>query len=95
MGALLKKILDIVLNGSIKKTLIGAGLTVSSGAISFTIINYYINKLISSLNNISIVGDLALALFNLGGFDDFISIIIGAYIVKFTLKKSQVFLSKV
>lgn len=95
MGALLKKLFDIVLTGSIKKMLVGAGLTLSSGALSFAVINFYINKLLGYLSGIGgSFGSSLIALFGIAGLDTALSIIIGAYVVKFTIKKAQVFLSK-
>lgn len=97
MGALLKKILDIVLHGALKRLLIGAGLGLASTAILLTVINYYVDKLIQHLNSFGAVGQFgqgALALLGIAGVDIAISIVIGAYIVRFTIKKTQVFLMK-
>lgn len=97
MGALLKKVLDLVLTGSLKKILLGAGLGVASSAISFMVLNYYIGKLINHLSNFGVAGQFGhgvIALFGIAGLDVALSIIIGAYVVKFTIKKTRVFLTK-
>lgn len=97
MGSLFKKLLDLVLAGGLKKMLLGAGLSLASFAIVFTVINYYIGKVMQALNHFGTIGQLGnigLALLGIAGVDTSLSIVIGAYIVKFTIKKSQVFLSK-
>lgn len=97
MGALLKKILDIVLAGSFKRVLLGAGLSLGSSAILLKIFNYYIAKLTSHLSNYGAVGDFALGALSLMGIakvDVALNLIIGAFIIKFTFKKTQLFLTK-
>lgn len=91
----IKKLFDLVLTGSLKKVLLGAGLSLSSGAISFVVINYYINKLLNYISGMS--GEFSnymISLFGLSGLDIALNVIISAYVVKFTLKSPQVFLSK-
>lgn len=97
MGALLKKILDIVLHGSFKRVMLGAGLGLANTAIVLTIINYYVGKLTSHLNSFGVAGEFAngaLSLLGIAGVDVALSLVIGAYIVKFTIKKTQLFLTK-
>lgn len=97
MGALLKKILDIVLKESVKKVLIGAGLGLGSTIIFLTLVNYYVRLLIEHLNSFGVVGQfgqIGLALLGIAGVDTALSLVIGAYIIKFTVKKTQVFLTK-
>lgn len=97
MGKLLSGIIGFAFAGGIKKLLLGAGLGLISIAIVYTVINYYIAKIISQLNELGAlgkVGSIGLSLLGIAGVDTAISIVIGAYIVKFTIKKSQVFLGK-
>ncbi|OPH38123.1 DUF2523 family protein [Moraxella equi] len=97
MGALLKKLLDLVLQGSLKNVLLGAGLGVASSAISFAVINYYIGKLVNYLSNFGTAGQFGnavIALFGIAGLDVAFSIIIGAYVVKFTIKSTRLFITK-
>lgn len=95
--ASLKKLFDYAITGSIKKMLLGAGLGVASTAISLSIINYYISKVIDSVQAVSSfagLGTALVSLLGLAGVDVAISIIIGAYVVKYTVKQAQVFLVK-
>lgn len=98
MFALLKKLFDIVLHGSLKKVFLGAGIGLVSSLISFTVINYYIGKLVNHLSNFGQFGQFGnalIALFGIAGLDVAFSIIIGAYVVKFTIKKANLSLKKV
>lgn len=95
MFRLFQKLFDVVLAGSLKKILLGAGIGVASGVIFFKILNYYIDKLVNSLSYFGTAGEfgiIAINLFGLAGLDIAMSIIIGAYVVKFTIKKTQIFL---
>lgn len=97
MFRLFQKLIDVVLAGAIKKLLLGAGIGVVSGIIFFNILNYYIDKLIASLSAFDSVGEfgrIAINLFGIAGLDIAMSIIIGAYVVKFTIKKTQIFLKQ-
>lgn len=97
MGALLKKILDIVLQSSLKRVLVGAGLGLGSTFIFLTVINYYVRLLIGHLSSFGTVGQfgqIGLSLLGIAGVDTALSLVIGAYIIKFTIKKTQVFLIK-
>lgn len=97
MGKLLQKLLDVVLTGGLKKLLLGAGLSLVSITIVYTVLNYYLDKVLNQLQTLGAVGQIGqigIALMGIAGVDTALSIVIGAYIVKFTIKKSQVFLSK-
>lgn len=74
-----------------KRVLLGAGLGLVSGAATLIVINYYINKIVSSAGAI---GDMA-AILHIGGMDTAISIIVGAIVVRATLGATKLSLSKI
>lgn len=90
MWALLAKAVQGTFGGFGKRVLVGMGLGLASGAIVLTVINYYINKIVSSASRL---GDMA-AILHLAGMDVAISIVIGAVIVRATIGATKLSLSK-
>lgn len=87
-----KKILDYAIDGGVKKTLVGLGVSVASIVLINTVINYYINKMMfyfNSLGSVGSLGNIGLSLLGIVGLDDALSIIISAFILKFAIKKAQ------
>lgn len=90
MWAALAKVIQGTFGGLGKRVLVGMGLGLASGAIVFTVINYYVNKIVSSAGAL---GDMA-AILHLAGMDAAISIVIGAVIVRATIGATKVSLSR-
>lgn len=82
MKAILFGLTSWLLSNFAKKVLIGAGVTIVSGAVINIILTTYINKAISATNQID---SSYLGLLSISGLDHAISIIIGALIARATL----------
>lgn len=82
MKAILFSLTSWLLSNFAKKVLIGAGVTIVSGAVINIILTTYINKAISATNQID---STYLGLLSISGLDHAISIIIGALIARATL----------
>lgn len=89
LGAL-AKLFQYLFGGMGKRVLVGMGLGIASGAISLVVINYYINKIVSSAGAL---GDMA-AILHIGGMDTAISIVIGAVVVRASLGATKLSLTK-
>lgn len=90
MWGALTKVLQGLFGGMGKRVLVGMGLGFASGAISLAVINYYINKIVSSAGAL---GDMA-AILHLGGMSTALSIIIGAVVVRASLGATKLSLTK-
>lgn len=90
MGNLLKSILDSFAEGFLSKLIKGAGISLISGTLILTIINFLIDKFLSDF---FVVGDLA-ALVGVSGLDQCISIIMSAFIARAMISTSNVSLGK-
>lgn len=82
MKAILFGLTSWLLSNFAKKVLVGAGVTIVSGAVINIILTTYINKAISASNQID---PTYLGLLSISGLDHAISIIIGALIARATL----------
>lgn len=82
MKAILFGLTSWLLSNFAKKVLLGAGVTIVSGAVINIILTTYINKAISASNQID---STYLGLLSISGLDHAISIIIGALIARATL----------
>ena len=82
MKAILFSLTSWLLSNFAKKVLIGAGVTLASGAVFNAILSAYINKAIAASSRID---STYLGLLSLSGLDHAISIIIGALIARATL----------
>ena len=82
MKAILFALTSWLLSNFAKKVLLGAGVTIVSGAVINIILTTYINKAISASNQID---STYLGLLSISGLDHAISIIIGALIARATL----------
>ena len=82
MKAILFGLTSWLLSNFAKKVLVGAGVTIVSGAVINIILTTYINKAISATNQID---STYLGLLSISGLDHAISIIIGALIARATL----------
>lgn len=82
MKAILFGLTSWLLSNLAKKLLVGAGVTIVSGAVINIILTTYINKAISASNQID---PTYLGLLSISGLDHAISIIIGALIARATL----------
>ena len=82
MKSILFGLTSWLLSNFAKKVLIGAGVTIVSGAVINIILTTYINKAISASNQID---STYLGLLSISGLDHAISIIIGALIARATL----------
>lgn len=82
MKAILFGLTSWLLSNFAKKVLLGAGVTIVSGAVINIVLTTYINKAISASNQID---PTYLGLLSISGLDHAISIIIGALIARATL----------
>lgn len=82
MKAILFGLTSWLLSNFAKKVLLGAGVTIVSGAVINIILTTYINKAISASTQID---PTYLGLLSISGLDHAISIIIGALIARATL----------
>ena len=82
MKAILFSLTSWLLSNFAKKVLIGAGVTIVSGAVINIVLTTYINKAIAASSQID---STYLGLLSLSGLDHAISIIIGALIARATL----------
>ena len=82
MKAILFGLTSWLLSNFAKKVLVGAGVTIVSGAVINIILTTYINKAISASNQID---STYLGWLSISGLDHAISIIIGALIARATL----------
>lgn len=82
MKAILFGLTSWLLSNFAKKVLVGAGLTIVSGAVINIVLTTYINKAIAASSQIN---STYLGLLSISGLDHAISIIIGALIARATL----------
>ena len=82
MKAILFSLTSWLLSNFAKKVLVGAGVTIVSGAVINIVLTTYINKAIAVSSQID---STYLGLLSLSGLDHAISIIIGALIARATL----------
>ena len=82
MKAILFGLTSWLLSNFAKKVLVGAGVTIVSGAVINIVLTTYINKAISASSQID---STYLGLLSISGLDHAISIIIGALIARATL----------
>jgi hypothetical protein len=82
MKAILFSLTSWLLSNFAKKVLVGAGVTIVSGAVINIVLTTYINKAIAASSRID---STYLGLLSLSGLDHAISIIIGALIARATL----------
>ena len=82
MKAILFGLTSGLLSNFAKKVLIGAGVTIVSGAVINIVLTTYINKAIAASSQID---STYLGLLSISGLDHAISIIIGALIARATL----------
>lgn len=77
----------------VKKILLGLGLSVVTTTVPLFVLNYYINQFLQNIQ-IGSLSDMALSLMGLARIDTAISIVIGAYIVKFNIKVANLVFRK-
>ena len=82
MKAILFGLTSWLLSNFAKKVLLGAGVTIVSGAVINIVLTTYINKAIAASSHID---STYLGLLSISGLDHAISIIIGALIARATL----------
>ena len=82
MKAILFGLTSWLLSNFAKKVLLGAGVTIVSGAVINIVLTTYINKAIAASSQIN---STYLGLLSISGLDHAISIIIGALIARATL----------
>ncbi len=82
MKAILFGLTSWLLSNFAKKVLVGAGVTIVSGAVINIVLTTYINKAIAASSQIN---STYLGLLSISGLDHAISIIIGALIARATL----------
>lgn len=82
MKAILFSLTSWLLSNFAKKVLLGAGVTIVSGAVINIVLTTYINKAIAASSQID---STYLGLLSISGLDHAISIIIGALIARATL----------
>lgn len=90
MGNLLKSLLDNFAEGFLSKLIKGAGISLISGTVILTVINFLINRFMSDF---MVVGDLA-SLVGVSGLDQCISIIISAFISRAMITSTNLSFSK-
>ena len=91
MKAILFSLTSWLLSNFAKKVLLGAGVTVVSGAVINIVLTAYINKAISATNQID---NTYLGLLSISGLDHAISIIIGALVARATLLAANISFTK-
>ena len=91
MKAILFGLTSWLLSNFAKKVLIGAGVTIVSGAVINIVLTTYINKAIAASSQID---STYLGLLSISGLDHAISIIIGALIARATLLAANLSLKK-
>lgn len=91
MKAILFGLTSWLLSNFAKKVLVGAGVTIVSGAVINIILTTYINKAIAASSQID---STYLGLLSISGLDHAISIIIGALIARATLLAANLSLKK-
>lgn len=91
MWAILVRLLNSVLRGSLKHILTGAGLMLVTFSIVMTAFNSAVDSLHQSMN--SIPANI-MTFISLAGFDYAIGIITGAIVTRITLNQQKLFLSK-
>ncbi len=90
MGNLLKQLLDSFAEGFLSKLIKGAGISLVSGTVILSVINFLVNKFLSDF---FVVGDLA-ALVGVSGLDQCISIIISGMIARAMITTTSLSFSK-
>ena len=90
MGSLLKKLLDSFAEVFLSKLIKGAGISLISGTVILTVINFLINKFLSDF---FVVGDLA-SLVGVSGLDQCISIVMSAMIARAMITSTSLSFSK-
>lgn len=91
MKALLFGLTSWLLSNFAKKVLLGAGVTLITGAVINAILTAYINK---ALNATGQIDQTYLGLLSISGLDHAISIIIGALIARATLLAANISFTK-
>jgi hypothetical protein len=91
MKTLLFGLTSWLLSNFSKKVLMGAGVTLISGAVFNIILSTYINKAISASSSIN---PTYLGLLSISGLDHAISIIIGALVARATLMAANLSFTK-
>ena len=90
MGNLIKGLLDSFAQGFLSKMIKGAGISLISGTVILTVINFLIDRFISDF---FVVGDLA-SLVGVSGLDQCISIVISAMIARAIISLISIILQK-
>lgn len=90
MGKLLKQLLDSFAEGFLNRAIKGAGISLISGTVILSVINFLINRF---MTDFFVVGDLA-SLVGVSGLDQCISIIISAFIARAMITSTSMTLSK-
>ncbi|MHA3890875.1 DUF2523 family protein [Acinetobacter sp. GXMZU3951] len=91
MKALLFGLTSWLLSNFAKKVLLGAGVTLITGAVINVILTAYINKALNATNQID---QTYLGLLSISGLDHAISIIIGALVARATLLAANISFTK-
>ena len=87
----LSSILKSTNKGFLKDMLTGAGLTLATSGASLIAFNQLLNQFKANLGGLP---STVLSLAHIGGFDIFFSLLLGAYVTKFTLNAGKMTLSK-
>jgi len=90
VGNLIKGLLDSFAQGFLSKMIKGAGISLISGTVILTVINFLIDRFISDF---FVVGDLA-SLVGVSGLDQCISIVISAMIARAMISSTSMSLQK-
>jgi hypothetical protein len=90
LGNLIKGLLDSFSKGFLSKMIKGAGISLISGTVILTVINFLIDRFISDF---FVVGDLA-SLVGVSGLDQCISIVISAMIARAMISSTSMSLQK-
>lgn len=92
MGELLLQTGHYLMSSAIRRMLTGAGLTLTSTAVSATILQSLIDDFREQLNNMP---DLALALIDLSGTDIALSLMMSAILTRHALTSAQLYLTRI
>ena len=91
MKSMLFGLTSWLLSNFAKKVLLGAGVTIISGAVFNIVLSAYINKAIAASSSIN---PTYLGLLSISGLDHAISIIVGALVARATLMAANISFSK-
>lgn len=93
MWAALIRVITGLLGSSGKRLLAGMGLGLATSGVANYVLNYYFSKVIASMHFGGLMTSM-MGLLGLANIDTAISIVLSAYVVKFTMQATKLSLTK-